>query len=192
VDTSIFVPRTELPPVPTFVCVASICLRKGHQYLFRAFEQLKQKLPAARLICVGGVRPDFKREWKRWEGSFEHQPSLSHAEVSKLLTSATAFILPSVEEGFARVLSEAMACALPVIATYETGATTVIQDGEQGFIVPARNIAALTEAMLTAANNDELNLEMGRKALLAGGTSNTWADYAKRLHDEYVNRLKSL
>jgi glycosyltransferase involved in cell wall biosynthesis len=191
VDTSIFVPRKELPPVPTFVSVGSICLRKGHQYLFRAFEEVKRQLPDARLICVGGVRPDFKPEWKRWEGSFEHHPSLSHPEVAHLLASATAFVLPSVEEGFARVLSEAMACGLPVIATYETGATTVIRDGQEGFIVPARNVPALTEAMVSAAANRDQNLEMGRKALFAGGASNTWADYAKRLHDEYSNRLNS-
>ncbi len=164
VDTSIFVPRKELPPVPTFVSVGSICLRKGHQYLFRAFEEVRRQLPDARLICVGGVRPDFKQEWKRWEGSFEHHLSLSHPEIAKLLASATAFVLSSVEEGFARVLSEAMACALPVIATYETGATTVIRDGREGFIVPARNIPALTEAMLSAAANRDQNLEMGRRA----------------------------
>ena len=189
VDTSIFTPRTDLPPDPTFVCVGSICLRKGHQYLFRAFEQLKQKMPGARLICVGGVRPDFKQEWKRWEGTFEHHRSLPHAEISKLFSSATAFILASVEEGFARVLSEAMACALPIIATYETGATTVIRDGQEGFVVPARNVPALTESMISAATNREQNLEMGRKALLTGATANTWADYAKRLHDEYARRL---
>lgn len=192
VDTSIFVPRTEPPPVPTFVCVGSICLRKGHQYLFRAFEQLKQKLPDARLICVGGVRPDFRQELKHWEGTFEHHPSLPHAGISKLLSSATAFILASVEEGFARVLSEAMACALPVIATYETGATTVIRDQQEGFIVPARNVTALTQAMISAASDRGFNLEMGRKALLAGGKSNTWADYAKRLHNAYTERLSGL
>jgi glycosyltransferase involved in cell wall biosynthesis len=189
VDTAVFTPRSSPPLDPVFVCVGSICLRKGHQYLFRAFEEVKRKLPDARLVCVGGIRPDFKQEWRRWEGTFEHHPSLPHAEISKLLSSATAFILASVEEGFAQVLSEAMACALPVIATYETGATTVIRDGEEGFIVPPRSVAALTEAMISAGSDRGFNLEMGRKALLAGATSNTWADYAKRLHDEYSRRL---
>jgi glycosyltransferase involved in cell wall biosynthesis len=189
VDTSIFVPRAELPVIPTFVSVGSICLRKGHQYLFRAFEELKRQIPEARLICVGGVRPDFKEEWKRWEGTFDHRQSLSHPEIASLLGSATVFVLASVEEGFARVLSEAMACALPIIATYESGATTVIRDGEEGMIIPARNVPALTEAMRSIANHPQMNLEMGRKALLAGGASNTWTDYAKRLHAEYDHRL---
>src|SRR6266540_3670900 len=38
VDTSVFVPRTELAQPAQFICVGMICLRKGHHYLFRAFE----------------------------------------------------------------------------------------------------------------------------------------------------------
>jgi len=189
VDTSIFQPRTKLPEHPLFVSVGSICLRKGHQYLFRAFADLKKSIPEARLVCVGGVRPDFHREWPRWEHLVEHHTSLSHPEVAALLSNATAFVLASVEEGFARVLSEAMACSLPVIATYETGATTVIENGREGLIVPARNPEALANAMQTLADDSSLNQQMGHAALQSGGISNTWADYARRLHDEFSNRL---
>ena len=192
VDTTVFTPRSSPPLDPVFVCVGSICLRKGHQYLFRAFEEVKRKIPDARLVCVGGIRPDFKQEWRRWEGTFEHHPSLLHAEISKLLSSATAFILASVEEGFARVLSEAMACALPVIATYETGATTVVRDQMEGLIVPSRDPESLANAMYRISLDPEENLKMGSKALHAAGTSNTWADYALRLHHEYARRLAIL
>ena len=54
VDTSIFKPRTILPEKPRFVCVGTICLRKGHQYLFRAFEQVQKVLPDAQLVSAGG------------------------------------------------------------------------------------------------------------------------------------------
>jgi glycosyltransferase involved in cell wall biosynthesis len=189
VDTSIFTPRESLPDAPVFVNVGSICLRKGHQYLFRAFEQVKRVLPAAKLVCVGGVRADFRDEWKRWEGTFEHHEKLSHPEIAALFSRSTAFVLPSVEEGFARVLSEAMACAIPIVATYETGATTVIRDGSEGMIVPVRNIASLAEAMIKLGSDAELNLAMGHNAYRAGAQSNTWADYAKRLFDVYEERL---
>lgn len=191
-DTAVFKPRAAPPNVPTFLCVASICLRKGHQYLFRAFAEVRRKIPNARLICVGGVRPDFKMELPKWEGTFEHYCSLQHDEVSQLLQSATAFVLPSMEEGFARVLSEAMACALPVIATYETGATTVIRNGQEGIIVPARDVAALADAMILLGTDAEKNREMGMNAFRACGQSNTWADYAGRLHGIYADRLQYL
>lgn len=192
VDTSVFTPRAEPPSAPTFICVASICLRKGHQYLFRAFDEVRKHFPDARLICVGGVRPDFKLEWPRWAGKFEHHQSLPHSEISRLLNTATAFVLPSVEEGFARVLSEAMACGLPIIATYETGATTVVRDGIEGLIVNARNPAMLAEAMIRLALDPDENRRMGANALQAGGTSNTWADYASRLHSVFTRQLTAL
>jgi glycosyltransferase involved in cell wall biosynthesis len=192
VDTSVFTPRHKIPDVPTFISVGSICLRKGHQYLFRAFEELRKTIPQARLICVGGVRPDFKREWKRWEGTFEHHESLSHPELAALLSKSSAFVLASVEEGFARVLSEAMACGLPIIATYETGATTVTRDGIEGLVVPARDIRSLTKALHSLAIDRYLNSSMGRAALAVGAKSNTWSDYAKRLHEEYSSRINRM
>jgi glycosyltransferase involved in cell wall biosynthesis len=62
VNTSVFTPRVELPVEPRFICVGTICLRKGHQYLFRAFEIVKRRLPRAELICVGDDKHDFRKE----------------------------------------------------------------------------------------------------------------------------------
>lgn len=187
VDTSIFKPREELPQAPVFVSVGSVCLRKGHQYLFRAFAKLKASCPEARLVCIGGVRPDFLGEWPRWMDLIEHHPFLEHARIAELLKDATAFVLASVEEGFARVLSEAMAAGLPVIATHESGVTTVLRNGEQGIVVPARDVERLHDAMLSLAGDRDLNLRMGEAALLAGAVKNTWQDYG----DDLLRRISS-
>lgn len=192
VNTSIFQKRESLPERPTFICVGSLTVRKGQQYLFRAFELVKQQIPEARLICVGGMRPDFKREMKKWRGTFEHFDGVHHQELAKMLAHSTAFILPSLEEGFARVLSEAMAVGLPILASYESGATTVVRDGIEGIILQPRDIQGMADAMIHVAQNPEANLAMGDAAYLAGGKSNTWADYTKRLLDEYERRLALL
>jgi glycosyltransferase involved in cell wall biosynthesis len=189
VDTSIFKPRTAIPTVPRFISVGTICLRKGHQYLFRAFELVKQKIPNAELICVGDVKRDFRLEWKRWRGTFTHYPNLSHSELAKLLQTCSAFVLASVEEGFARVLSEAAAAGLPIVGTYETGASTIITDGVEGFIVPARQPEKLANAMIRVATDLELNRKMGEAAHQKGAAQNSWQDYADRLLSEYTKRL---
>lgn len=189
VDTSVFKPRQVLPSEPVFICVGSLCLRKGHQYLFRAFEIVKRSLPNARLICVGGIRPDFLKEWKHWRGICEHHNYMDHSILASKLASATAFVFPSLEEGFARVLSEAMAVGLPIIATYESGASTIVRDGEEGMIVAARNVDALAACMIRAANKPDENLLMGSKSFSAGIQSNTWKDYADRIYREYIRRL---
>lgn len=193
VNKAVFKPRTALPEKPTFLCVGSICLRKGHQYLFRAWERVKRELPeGSRLICVGGVRPEFASEWKRWAGTFEHIPALPHAELARLLATSTAFVFPSLEEGFARVLSEALACGLPLIATHESGATTVMQDGVQGIVIRPRDIEGLADAILKLGCDPQLNEAMGKAAARVGQTRNTWQDYSNRLYEEIKRRHQCL
>ncbi len=188
VDTSVFKPRSVPPPRTRFVCVGTVCLRKGHQYLFRAFERVKARLPRAELVCVGEVKCDFRREWPQWKNTCQHIENMAHAELAALLQSATAFVLPSLEEGFARVLAEAMGAGLPIIATHESGASTLIQDGVQGFLVPPRRIDLLAEAMVRIATDLELNQCMGQAAHEVGARRNTWLDYGDRLLAEYERR----
>jgi glycosyltransferase involved in cell wall biosynthesis len=189
VDTGIFQPRQQVPVRPRFISVGTICLRKGHQYLFRAFEQVKKQLPDAELICVGNVKTDFRKEWPKWRGSFTHFPSLTHPEVAKLLQTCTAFVFPSQEEGIARAQIEALAAGVPVIGTLEGGATTLVEDGVEGLIVRGRDPQHIAEAMLRVARDRELCRRMGEAAHKKGAARNTWQDYGDRLLAEYVKRL---
>jgi glycosyltransferase involved in cell wall biosynthesis len=173
--------RTRLPETPRFVCVGLIGLRKGQQYLFRAFEKVRQKLPQAELICVGRPFSDFTREWRRWRGTFQHYELIPQAQLAEILSGATAFVLPSNEEGFAKAVIEGMASGLPVIATHESGATTFVKDGEHGLIVRARDVDQIAEAMIKLATDREANERMGRAAYARATVGNTWDDFAKRI-----------
>ncbi|MEO7299435.1 MAG: glycosyltransferase family 4 protein, partial [Verrucomicrobiota bacterium] len=188
-DTSIFQPRKSVPAKPRFISVGTICVRKGHQYLFRAFEQVKKAVPDAELICVGDYKRDFRFEKLKWEGTFTHYPSLNHSDLAKLLATCSAFVFPSVEEGFARVLSEAMAAGLPIIASYESGATTLVQNGIEGFIVQPRNPENIAQAMIKLAHDVELNQKMSEAAYQKGAVKNSWQDYGDRLLEKYDQRL---
>lgn len=188
VDTSLFSPRTVLPGAPRFICVGTICLRKGHQYLFRAFRRVKERLPNAELICVGQYKCDFRRERPLWEGSFTHHLSLPHTDLAPLLRGCTAFVFPSQEEGIARAQIEALASGLPVIGTHEGGATTLVEDGVEGLIVRGRDPEHIANAMIRVATDPDLNRRMGQAARLKGAAQNTWQDYGDRLLAEYERR----
>jgi alpha-maltose-1-phosphate synthase len=185
VDTRVFTRREAVPSKPRFVNVGTICLRKGHQYLFRAFEIVKRELPEAELVCVGGYKCDFRRERRKWKGTFTHHPYLSHPEVAELLRSCTAFVFPSQEEGIARAQIEALACGLPVIGTHEGGATTLVRDGVEGLIVRGRDPQHIAQAMIRVATDEALNQRMSRAAYDRGARANTWQDYGDRLLAEY-------
>ena len=185
VNPAVFQKRSAVPGKPRFVNVGTICLRKGHQYLFRAFRIVKERLPEAELICVGEYKRDFRRERPKWEGAFTHYPRLSHAELAPLLRACTAFVFPSQEEGIARAQIEALASGLPLIGTHEGGATTLVQDGVEGFIVRGRDPQDIAQAMIRLATNPELNRQMGEAACLRGSLQNAWQDYGDRLLAAY-------
>lgn len=189
VDTALFQSRTEVPQKPRFIAVGTICLRKGHQYLFRAFQNVRREIPDAELICVGGYKADFRLERRRWEGTFTHLSSLAHTELAKLFQTCSAFVIPSVEEGFSRVISEATSAGLPVIGTYESGSSTQITEGVEGLIVPCCNVEELAKAMIRLARDVDLNRAMGIAARRKAASANNWQDYGDRLLQEYTRRL---
>src|ERR1043166_1770017 len=177
VNTTLFAAKHNNPsPLasPRFISVGAISLRKGHQYLFRAFEQVKQALPQAELICVGDYKADFGKERPRWIGRFRHYPKLSHPELAKLLPTCTAFALMSVEEGFARAIPEAMAAGLPIVATFQTGATSLVTDGVEGKIVPARDPDKTAQALIQLASDPADCRRMGDAARQKAGAGNSW------------------
>ena len=75
---------------------------------------------------------------------------------------ADVFLLPSLCEGSATVAYEALACGLPVIATPNTG--TVVRDGVEGFIVPARDVDGIVQCLEKLVNDRNLLREMSRNA----------------------------
>lgn len=189
-NTAIFSKRPSIPKQITFVCVGTICLRKGHQYLFRAWEIVKCELPGAELVCIGDYKSDFRIERPKWEGQFIHRHSLAHAEVARVLQNATAFVFPSQEEGIARAQIEALACGLPVIGTHEAGTSTVVEDGVEGFVVNGRDPQAIAAAMIRLGTDRALNERMGAAAFSRMGQGHTWQDYGDRLLARYSEALK--
>ncbi len=192
-NLNVFSPRQRLPDKPRFIFVGALTLRKGVQYLVPAFERLKKERPEAELILCGAPYKDFQKYFERWRPLFTHERGLSHPELAKLLQSCTAFVFPSIEEGFARVISEAMAAGLPIIATHNSGATTVVENGREGIIVPARSEQAVYEAMKRVIEQPDWCDSMGRAAAEKATKDGSWERYGERLVDIYKlhrDRLK--
>lgn len=160
-DITTFKPAEQPTGKPVFIAVGTLTLRKGTPYLLEAMRIVRRFHPDAKLYLVGPIHDDFKRIIGRWHGEFTHVSSASHTQLAGLLQQSLAFVFPSCEEGFARVLSEAMAAGLPIVATHESGASTVVKDGEQGFIVPQRQPQALAERLVQLIEDPQLARRMG-------------------------------
>jgi glycosyltransferase involved in cell wall biosynthesis len=86
------------------------------------------------------------------------------AELADLYRRAAMFVLPSHHEGMPTVLLEAMAAGAPVISTAVGGALEVIRDGENGLLTPPVVPSALSEAILSLANDSGLAERLGHAA----------------------------
>ena len=91
---------------------------------------------------------------------------------------ADIFVLPSLAEGSAEVIYEALAAGLPVITTEAAG--SVVQDGIEGFIVPEGNAEALADRIEELVENRELRDRMA-VAARERAKDYTWEKYAERL-----------
>ena len=178
-------PKVEDEADNTFrvICVAQITPRKGHVYLLEAWKKLK--LPNAELLFVGPLDYSMKPLLATYEGLFTHIPSIPHTELHRYYGRSSVFVLPSVEDGFAYVCVEALACGTPVITTTQTGAGDVIKHGTDGFIVPVRSSEAIAGYLELLYNDRELLREMSLAARRTAEAKLGWEQYARKLCDYY-------
>lgn len=87
------------------------------------------------------------------------------AEIFRLYREADVFALPSISEGTPKVLPEAMAKGLPIVATKVGGIPDQITDGVNGLLVNPGRVDELATALKSLYYNSELRYSMGREAL---------------------------
>jgi glycosyltransferase involved in cell wall biosynthesis len=114
---------------------------------------------------------------------------LPSIELSRWYRASHLFVFPSVNEGLARVLLEAMSSGLPVVATERSGAEDCIAQGIEGNVVPARNVQALAEALLWHYKNPEASAAMGKAARSRIERQFTLPHYVERVIGVYRTAL---
>jgi glycosyltransferase involved in cell wall biosynthesis len=82
-------------------------------------------------------------------------------EVARWLQAADGFVLASHNEGLPNVVLEAMASGLPVVATDVGGTREAVLEGVSGFLVPARNVEELAQAMTRISHDAALAARLG-------------------------------
>jgi glycosyltransferase involved in cell wall biosynthesis len=173
------------------VCYAGrVELAKGVVYLFEAWKQLA--LPDAELVMIGEVAREMTsliRDYAMPNVRFAGY--LPADQVRDWYRRSDVFAFPSVNEGLARVLLEAMATGLPVVATAASGAEECVTPGKDGTIVPARDPHAMAEALLWHFENRDAIRAMGTAARLKVEEHFTIAHYEERVIGFYQSLLRS-
>lgn len=134
---------------PMLLFVGWLIERKGLTYLFFALQRLLKNHPRARLVVVGdGALAQPLRREARNLGIAAHVlfvGSKTQEEVAMYMNAADVFVLPSISEGRANVLAEALSCETPIVATDVGDAASLVDEGITGYLCRPQDAQDLSE-----------------------------------------------
>lgn len=183
-DLTRFRPLPKEDQVFRVIHCGAISIQKGVHYLLQAFHELR--LPNAELWLVGRLTPGIEPFLKRYQSDqIILKGRFSHDNLSTVYSQGSIFCLASIQEGMAKVILEAMACGLPVVATENTGGGDVVRDGQDGFIIPIRDVEAIQDRILQLYRDPGLRRAMGQSALHRVKNAFTWRDYGEAMVAAY-------
>ncbi len=150
---------------PTILAVARMYPRKRLDDLLRAGALLRRRIPDAQIRIVGeGPESARLHQLQARLGLGETVAFLGHVSRRVLAVEyvrADCFCLPTVQEGFGLVFTEAMAAGLPVVACRAAAVPEVVEDGTTGLLVEPRNAEALATALATVLGDAGLRRRLG-------------------------------
>ena len=145
--------RAELglaPDQPLVIVLGRLAANKGQRFLVEAAPAILARFPTTHFAFAGN--PEGRGDIEARIRTLHLEPHFSllgfRSDVVNLLRSSDLFVLPSLAEGFSLSIIEALAAGLPVVATRVGGATEIIDEGRNGFLVPPADAPALGEAVI--------------------------------------------
>ena len=175
------------------VTVAGVYEGKGQHTIVDLLPDLRARYPETVYAIVGGPRPGetYLRRLRAavsshgLDGHVVFAGPRPQAELRQWFAAADLSVLATQSEGWPNVLLESLACGTPVVATQVGGAPEIVRHGEDGFLVPYGDPAALRDAVLSA-----LERPWDRDALIRHAQRFDWNESVEQALDELTAALK--
>lgn len=171
-----------------FLFVGQCTLRKGVNYLLKAFSELKEE--NIELTLVGSIdkSSEHYKEYCLHE-KIKFYGHVTHDKMMQIYGEHDVFVFPSLSEGLTLAGLEAMGCGLPIICTTNSGIDDLVVDGENGFVIPICSCEKIKEKIVWFVKNKKLIPSMGEKARQST-KKYTWINYNKNISDALDCMLK--
>lgn len=168
--------------------VGSMGQRKGLGDLFEAMKLLNSE--EVELVAMGSLLATLEF-YKAEFPAFIYEPGRSHDGVLELMRSCDVFCLPSIVEGRALVMQEAMSQQMPLIITKNTGGSDLIIEGKTGFLVPIQSPESIAAKIQWFVDNRDAIPEIGRNAQ-KHAAAYSWENYSGRVVEQINRYLEKL
>jgi len=183
IDGSSLRQELHIPPgALVFAIVGRVAPGKGHEALFKALAQIKDRMPDFRLLIVGEDAPlkgsgsyvAYLRE-KMYTLGLSQQVIFTgaRADIPTVLAACDLYTMPALDEGFCLAILEAMAMKKAVIAANQGGPREIVEQGRSGLLSVPDDIEQLADNILTLVNDPVLRKRMG--------------EYGRKRVEEYFN-----
>jgi lipopolysaccharide heptosyltransferase II len=149
----------------TVVMIGRITPLKGHPYFLKAMARVIHQIPSVKIQIIGDA--SLKKQVYKDElilltkrlGITEHVEFMGNRrDIPELLSRADCLVLSTItQEAFGRVIIEAQAAGVPVVATRVGGVTEIIEHEKTGLLVLPKDVEAMASAVLRILNNPDLS-----------------------------------
>jgi glycosyltransferase involved in cell wall biosynthesis len=194
VDTDYFRPEPAAKaPQPTVVFVGRLVAEKDPMNLLEAFRLAAARFPQARFEIIDGgpFQPQMEARIRKCSLESKIQLLPAIADIRPALRKAWLFTITSSSEASPNVVIEAMAAALPVVATRVGGIPELVEDGITGLLVEPGNPARLAEAIVALLTDEARRRSMGetgRERVLARHSIQTMISQTEQVLLEAAHR----
>jgi phosphatidyl-myo-inositol alpha-mannosyltransferase len=180
------------PTKKKILFVGAAVKRKGLPYLLNAFTLLREKRDDLELVIVGDG-PCRRRQQNRVPSELAADVhfvgTVPRAKLADYYASADIFCAPSLgQESFGMVLLEAMAAGLPVSGFAIDGYTEVVKSGEDGILVPPKDVKALAESLAYFLDSREECARFGHRGQIKA-RAHDWSEIARQVETAYREAL---
>lgn len=161
--------------------VGSISKQKNVSGIISSINILIQKGYKIELLLAGDIdKNSYSQDFLAKHKFISYMGRLPQEDLPKIYSKMDAFVLNSVQDGFGMVLLQAMSMQVTPIATYNTGGPDLINDGDNGFLIPILDDNFLAARLELLINNVQLRKVMEVKARKTVINGYSWSDYGQR------------
>ena len=176
--------------------VGKIEERRNVYFLTEVYRSVRRKVPDLQLILVGngekGYKADFLTSIQKEmdNGEIIYKEKMQQKELSEVYENAAVFLFPSNYEIFGMVLLEAMYFGLPVVSSLNGGASMLVQNEENGYVIDKFDVNMWSNVIENILLDEEKRDRMGKNARMNVINNYTWNHLAEKFEKTYRQAIE--